>query len=705
MGNCSSTSNCNPCGPDFSAINQLATKAGAYARQAKNAWLEFNALYLGAFAVAPTVDNEGDPLQTGALYWNTALTQLFAWSGTSWVVAANFTEFTPFLATGTTFSRNLVTRFADVVNVKDFGAVGDGIADDTIAFLSASNAAKAIFVPSGIYVLDNLIITAAELTLFGSGTSSILKWKGGTQATDMISIGLSTSYFKMDNLTIDGNRQNHVDQTSYYAAIDAAGANNSEFIFTNCKFTNGRIIDIRVIGPTIDPQSCFLEISNCWFNDGISASFSRAAMFVNASEGVHVKAIANKFTQTLPNGVTTKGRGGINMQRQPGSTATAFGSMKAIGNSFYNVGLYPDALGCVYVYSGADSAIIEGNSAYNTWGTAFAAKADCRHIVISNNTVQGNSITIPSSESSPSIVLFGQLATYSSSLRRSAQISGNSINVGYFNGIFIDGQVIGEADRFADIIVAQNIIRSTYRCINFRNTNGITIDGNYMTGADQAILGDTEASGTVSICGNTFASCDAPIRVQGTLTSAKVSICGNAILSANTVSGSCIDINNPPSTLYVKNNNIDGCNIWLRTNGVGDTAIITDNTIINETFSWSKIGSYPALWYATNISEQPLGLALQTLTIATGVVTIFSDFHYIDTESGAATDDLDTINGGYDGQLVRLQTANSARDVVFKDGTGNLKLAGDFTADNAADTLTLIKKGSTWFEISRSSND
>lgn len=131
MGSCNSTTNCNPCGPDYNAINQLSTRAGAYARQAntysvdaQNAWLEFNALYLGAFASAPTVDNEGDPLQTGALYWNSASNELFAWSGTIWV-ATNFNQFTNYLATGTFVARNLVTRSRDKVNAADFGAVPD----------------------------------------------------------------------------------------------------------------------------------------------------------------------------------------------------------------------------------------------------------------------------------------------------------------------------------------------------------------------------------------------------------------------------------------------------------------------------------------------------------------------------------------------------------------------------------------------------
>jgi parallel beta-helix repeat protein len=226
MGNCSSTSNCNPCGPDFSAINQLATKTGAYARQAntyavnaENSWLEFNALYLGAFAVAPTVDNEGDPLQTGALYWNTALTQLFAWSGTSWV-ATNFNEFTPFLATGTTNARNLVTREADVVNVKDFGAVGDGITDDTAAFQSFLNAGGGS-IPAGIYSVSDLTIPSN--TKIWSFKNATIRARVGTTR---IFSGNNASDVSIEGLTIDGNA---IAQDGIYFQ----GASSNRILITN----------------------------------------------------------------------------------------------------------------------------------------------------------------------------------------------------------------------------------------------------------------------------------------------------------------------------------------------------------------------------------------------------------------------------------------------------------------------------------------
>lgn len=93
-----------------------------------------------------------------------------------------------------------------------------------------------------------------------------------------------------------------------------------------------------------------------------------------------------------------------------------------------------------------------------------------------------------------------------------------------------------------------------------------------------------------------------------------------------------------------------------------------------------------------------------TLTIATGVITATGSYHLIDTEGAAASDDLDTINGTVDGQFLVIRAADTTHTVVAKDGTGNLKLAGDFTMDNSEDTLLLWSDGTNLYEISRSDN-
>ena len=74
-----------------SAAATSATSAAASATSAANSasaaaasYDSFDDRYLGAKSTPPTVDNDGDPLLTGALYWNTVDNQMYVWSGTAW---------------------------------------------------------------------------------------------------------------------------------------------------------------------------------------------------------------------------------------------------------------------------------------------------------------------------------------------------------------------------------------------------------------------------------------------------------------------------------------------------------------------------------------------------------------------------------------------------------------------------------------------
>jgi len=90
------------------------------------------------------------------------------------------------------------------------------------------------------------------------------------------------------------------------------------------------------------------------------------------------------------------------------------------------------------------------------------------------------------------------------------------------------------------------------------------------------------------------------------------------------------------------------------------------------------------------------------LTIASGAITITKSFHQLDTEANAATDDLETINGGSDGSILVMKPVDTTRTIVLKDNTGNLRLVGDCILDSVQDTITLIHNGGVWHEISRS---
>ena len=94
------------------------------------------------------------------------------------------------------------------------------------------------------------------------------------------------------------------------------------------------------------------------------------------------------------------------------------------------------------------------------------------------------------------------------------------------------------------------------------------------------------------------------------------------------------------------------------------------------------------------------------LTIASGVITVTRSYHTVATQSGDATDDLDTINGGQDGMRLVLRAVDDADTVVVKDATGNIALAGDCSLTHTQDTIELIYDATLakWLELGRSDN-
>lgn len=68
--------------------------------------------------------------------------------------------------------------------------------------------------------------------------------------------------------------------------------------------------------------------------------------------------------------------------------------------------------------------------------------------------------------------------------------------------------------------------------------------------------------------------------------------------------------------------------------------------------------------------------AQTNLTISSGAVTVSRNIHTIDTEGAAATDNLDTINGGATGWFLMIRPLSSARTVVIRHNVGNIYCAG-----------------------------
>ena len=94
------------------AAASSATSAASSATSAAASFDSFDDVYLGSKSSAPTLDNDGDALQEGALYWNSATDAINVFNGSTWEAITTDTD-TTYTAgdgldlTGTAFSTDL----------------------------------------------------------------------------------------------------------------------------------------------------------------------------------------------------------------------------------------------------------------------------------------------------------------------------------------------------------------------------------------------------------------------------------------------------------------------------------------------------------------------------------------------------------------------------------------------------------------------
>lgn len=101
-------------------------------------------------------------------------------------------------------TRSVAEKSADVISVRDFGALGDAVSDDTPAFtaaiLHALASGQALFVPRGTYIVQPGAFyyedepNAGRFVMFGEGASSVIKViDGSITASDYFLLRFTTS--------------------------------------------------------------------------------------------------------------------------------------------------------------------------------------------------------------------------------------------------------------------------------------------------------------------------------------------------------------------------------------------------------------------------------------------------------------------------------------------------------------------------------
>ena len=172
-----------------------------------------------------------------------------------------------YTATGASALRTVQTKLDEFVSVKDFGAVGDGVTDDTAAIQAAldyadtgsnSSSVVTVFIPAGTYIHTGITI-AGGVNVIGDGrTSTTLFLKNSTNPVQ--SVKLESSRASISKVTIDGNRSNNSSGIGLNADNSVA-AGNSAFCYiedldiqntagTGCLVTNGNMAHLKNVSIT-----------------------------------------------------------------------------------------------------------------------------------------------------------------------------------------------------------------------------------------------------------------------------------------------------------------------------------------------------------------------------------------------------------------------------------------------------------------------
>ena len=121
-------------------------------------------------------------------------------------------------------------NFNVIVNVKDYGAIGDSITDDTVAIQLAVNTViltgGTVYIPPGIYILSKSILLSDRIIFTGAGMGTTILKIADNNNQRIVGLvrtpfGRGTHYVSVRDLTLDGNRdkQTPVEQVGFYCGV------------------------------------------------------------------------------------------------------------------------------------------------------------------------------------------------------------------------------------------------------------------------------------------------------------------------------------------------------------------------------------------------------------------------------------------------------------------------------------------------------
>lgn len=194
-------------------------------------------------------------------------------------------------------SRTLNSKLGDTVSVKDFGAVGDGVANDAAAIQSAlSSGAKSVYFPNGVYLVQSALTVPTNVQMYGDSKYATQIKKGFNG--DLITFGEGA---QMHRLYLEGQGATYTGR-----GIVISGSNGRQVI-TECKIVDfeGYCIEFELTGS--GSQSSFSDLLIYRYNGTAAGNYA-----IKVQDATELTAKPRKFQQIETGGNKFIAVGGCN---------------------------------------------------------------------------------------------------------------------------------------------------------------------------------------------------------------------------------------------------------------------------------------------------------------------------------------------------------------------------------------------------------
>jgi hypothetical protein len=156
-----------------------ATAAAASAAAAEASYDSFDDRYLGAKSTAPTLDNDGNALVTGALYWNSVSATMFAWTGSAW---------------GSISSTAAIYRYKFVASGGETSVSGTDALSQTLSYLPGKEQ---------VYLNGVLLVRTTDYTATNGTSITALAALAASDIVEIITFTAFSLATAIENTTID----------------------------------------------------------------------------------------------------------------------------------------------------------------------------------------------------------------------------------------------------------------------------------------------------------------------------------------------------------------------------------------------------------------------------------------------------------------------------------------------------------------------